>query len=497
MAEKHVSKYLVNLENQFAASSPVLHQASSLFNELDQLEFDLELIDQDDTSAKKTPWWPIVSTLGGHSASKNDFISRYLGTLTHTTSHKFTVHQYTAQSHSATLPGTALDADHRLPFYQLSRELELLQKGEGEKINSYVELVTDTSTKLQNRLLIDAPVLSTEKASPMSTLLHKKVMDMSDLVLVFCDLFDADGELTNATVEHIKLNQDSNKFMYVIDHSAISLDQNKINEVTISWRKRLSELGLHTGQVVVLTDSGNMFAIDQRVNQLENARNYRILHSLENSIRGLEDKVFPEVEEALNVWKDRAHTTILIVLGFIITLILFAEVSVGVLDLLLDHIIGPLFLILLMSVLLPLHLLVSRVHAGFLIDGLRDRQKKLNLTENLGTMFEKNVTLMGMLLPIARPVDKNKKTLARIKQLVEKCKDMVQELNDQFSHYQPEEATASPAVTTPAAQRVAEEPPAAPPVSPVLTKPAVPSTPTTESTKKAHDMTKKMSSSDF
>ncbi len=488
MAEKNVSKYLLNLESQFATGHPVLQQACKVFQEFDQLEYDLELIDQDDTCARSTSWWPIIATLGGHSSAKNDFISRYLGTLAHSTSHKFSVHQYTPQSQSALLPGTALDADHRLPFYQVSRELDALEKGQADKINSYIELVTDTSPKLKNRLLIDTPVLGAQKDELVIPFLHKKTIALADLVLVFCDLFDAESELINETVENIKGAQDSNKFLFIIDHSAISLEQSKINEITLSWRKRLSELDIHTGQFVVLTDNGNTFAIDQRVNNLDNDRTYRVLSSLESSIRGLEDKVFPEVEEALTIWKDRAHMTILIVLGFIVTLILFAEISVGILDLLLDPIIGPVFLIFLTAVLLPLHLLTSRIHARFIIEGLYSRQKKLNLTENLGAMFEKNVTLMRMILPMAKPVDKNKKTLARIKQLTEKCKDMVQDLNDQFSQFKVSEAPASPPVPPMPAMPASTSPPAPPVPEKQAEKPAAST---------AHDMAKKMSGSGF
>jgi len=41
-----------------------------------------------------------------------------------------------------------------------------------------------------------------------------------------------------------------------------------------------------------------------------------------------------------------------------------------------------------------------------------------------------------MVLPIKEPVGKNKKTRARINTLIEQTKDIVQEQNDQFNHYQ-------------------------------------------------------------
>lgn len=436
MAEKTVSKHLLNLEKHFAASNPVLHKATKVFHELDQLEFDMGLLDKDETTARKSSWWPIISTLGGHSPAKNDFLNRYLGTHLQSTGHKFTVLQYTPQSTSATLPGTALDVDHRLPFYQVSRNIERVAKGEGNKINAYLELVTVNNEKLRGKLLIDAPILSARSDNEVNTLLNRHVVDLSDLVLVFTDLFDAEPELINDTISTIIEYQDSNKFLFVVDHSEISLDFRKVNEITSSWRRRLTELGIHTGQIVVLSDDGNTTPIDRRIDNLDNDRSYRVLNSLEKSIRNIDDVIMPEVGEALALWKERSNASTLIVLGFLVTLILFAEISIGVLDFFLDPIIGPIILVILITILTPMHLIVSRVHAKLLVGKLYERQKQLNIAENLAGLFEKSLTFWRTLLPMKEPVAKNKKTRAKLANLLEQTKDLVQELNDQFSHYQ-------------------------------------------------------------
>ncbi len=436
MAEKTVSKHLINLEKQFAASNSVLQKATKVYHELDQLECDMGLLSPDETTARKSSWWPIISTVGGHSPSKNDFINRYLGSHLHSTGHKFTVMQYTPQNTSATLPGTALDADHRLPFYQISRNIEQVAKGEGGKINAYMEMVTVNSEKLRGKLLVDTPVLSSQSDNPVNALLSRHIIEMSDLVLVFSDLFDAEPELINDTIKTIIQFQDTNKFLFVIDHSEISLDFRKVNEITSSWRRRLSDLGIHTGQFVVLSDDGNTTAIDRRIDNLDNDRSYRVLSTLEKSIRDVDNVIIPEVGEAIELWKDRSNASTLIVLGFLITLILFAEISVGVLDFFLDPIVGPIIILVLITVLTPMHLIVSRVHARFIINKLHDRQKQLNLSENLAGLFEKSLTFWRTLLPIKEPVANNKKTRAKLAGLLEQTKDLVQELNDRFSHYQ-------------------------------------------------------------
>ena len=436
MAEKTVSKHLINLEKFFSASSPILQKASKTFHELDQLEYDLGLIDNDESTARKSSWWPIVSLIGGFSSAKSEFISRYLNANLHSSNHKFTVHQYTPQTTNATLPGTALDADYRLPFYQVSHKIEQTAKGEGSKINAYMELKTVNSERLKGKLFINTPVLNASQDNPVQPVLTQHILDMSDLVLVFTDLFDATPELIKDSVDEIVAQQDTNKFIYVIDHSEITLDANKTKEIIASWQRRLAELGIHTGQFIVLSDSSSSISeIDQRLVNIENDRSYRVLYSLEKSIRDINDVYIPEVEEHLTIWKDRINMSTLIVLGFIITLLLFAEITMGVVQLLFDPIIGPVFILVLIAFLVPLHLMMAKVHARFIITRLQDRQKKLNLTENLSGLFEQSLTFWRILLPINEPVGKNKKNRTRINLLIEQTKDMVQELNDQFSQY--------------------------------------------------------------
>jgi len=436
MADKTVSKHLTNLERQFAANDPILQKTAKIFQELDEIEFELGLIDHDETTARKTSWWPIVSTLGGYSPAKSEFINRYLGVQLNTSRHKFTVLQYTPQATTATLPGTALDADHRLPFYQISRVLEQTVPGEGGKINAYLELVTANSAKLKNKLVIDAPVLNPNQESTASTLLRKYVIGISDLVLVFTDLFEADAELIKDTLSTIVAHQDSNKFLFVVDHSEITIDPAKSQEIAASWQRRLAGLGIHTGQFAVLSQGGDTTPFDQRFSNLNNARSYRILDSLENSILAIDQVIMPEVEDALNTWKERSNASTLIVLSFIIMLLLFAEIAVGILDLLFDPIIGPIMVLALIAVMTPLHMIVSRVNAKLVIKQLLKRQAQLNLTENLVGLFEKSLGFWRTLLPITDPVGRNKKNGKRLLGLMEQSKDLVQALNDQFSHVQ-------------------------------------------------------------
>ena len=117
-------------------------------------------------------------------------------------------------------------------------------------------------------------------------------------------------------------------------------------------------------------------------------------------------------------------------------LMLFAEIAMGILDLLLDPIIGPAIILTIIAILTPIHIMVSRVHAKFIIKQLHKRQKQLNIPDDLAGLFEKSLSFWRVLLPTTSPVGKNKKNRKRLGVMIEQTKDLVQALNDQFSHAQ-------------------------------------------------------------
>jgi len=403
----------------------------------------------DETTASKNSWWPIISLIGGNSTAKSRFINNYLDSDNlfsgiQTSSHKFTVLLHNNQSNPATLPGTALDVDHRFPFYQISSKIEQQQEGEGDRINSYLELRTLNSDHLKNKLFIDAPNISAAPANPVTSLLAKHAIENSDLVLIFTDMFDSTSPLVDEVIANITLHQDSNKFVYLIDRPAAILNSPANNEIVSSWQRKLAGLGLNTGQFIVLPSQEggvgaqnptDFAAIDQRIANVGHVRTYRVLSSLEKNVREINSVVMPEVKKAIGQWKDRSAFSSLIVLGFIATLAIFAEIQAGILELLIDPVIGPAIIVTLIVIMTPLHVLFSRIQAKLIISQLNARQKELHLMENLAGIFEKNLTFSRMMLPISEPIGWNKKTKLRLTQISNKTKELVQLLNDSFSTY--------------------------------------------------------------
>jgi hypothetical protein len=458
MAEKTVSKYLSNMEKTFAKDNPVLLNAAKVFHDLDQIEYDLGLIENEETTASKYSWWPIVSLIGGNSTAKSRFINSYLGTDQllsgiQASSHKFTVLLYNNQATPATLPGTALDVDHRYPFYQISHKIEQLQTDEGRRINTYLELKTINSERLKGKLFIDAPNISATSATPVMSMLSTHVIENSDLVLVFCDVFETSTSLMNELIQQITIHQDTNKFIYLIDAPAATFYPTKSSEIISSWQRRLADIGLNTGQFILLpnqehsTNTENppqFIEIDQRLANVEHDRSYRILNALEKSIHEVENIVIPEVKASIETWKERVNLSSMLILGSIAMLAVFAELQFGiVIDLLFDPITGPIIILVIISIMLPLHLIMSKLQSKFIINQLIVRRKELHLMENLAEFFESNLTFSRMLFNFSEPAGWNKRTKARLAQLSEKTKDLVQSLNDSFSNYNDHDSNSS------------------------------------------------------
>jgi len=450
MTEKTVSKYLSNLEKYFAGDSPILQKAAKVFHELDQLEYDLGLIGADETTASKSSWWPIVSLIGGNSTAKSKFMNGYFGsdlqlTGLQTSHNKFSVLLHNNQTSPTTLPGTALDVDHRFPFYQISRKLEQLQHGEGARINSYLELKTLPSDRLKGKLFIETPSIGTSPANAVTSFLFTYALENSDTVFVFTDTFETPSPLLEELIAQIKLHQDTNKLVYLIDAPA-ALNASRTGEIISTWQRRLADLGISSGQFMLLPgqDAGfiplpgkvDFSLIDQRLANVGYDRTYRVLQALEDNIAEIENVVIPEVKTGVTVWKDRVNMSTLLVLSLFIVLALFAEINTGiVLATLVDPILGPITILALIAIMTPIHLIFSRLHAKLIINQLNSRQKELHLLENLAGLFEKNLTFARMLLPASEPALWNKKTKSRLTQLTGKTKDLVQSLNDTFSTY--------------------------------------------------------------
>jgi hypothetical protein len=283
--------------------------------------------------------------------------------------------------------------------------------------------------------------------NPINSMLIKHIIESSDLVLLFTDVFESASPMLDELIQYITIHQDSNKFVYLLDEPLAALNPAKTNEIITSWQRKLSGTGLNTGQFIILPNQQNSInplnkvdfsEIDQRMDNVGYDRSYRVLDSLEKNIREIEDVVITEVKNGIALWKERVHISSLLVLCLIATLAIFGEIQFGILEFLIDPIIGPIVLAVLIAIMVPIQLLASKLQAKLIVKKLNERQKELHLMENLASLFENNLTFARMLLPISEPAGWNKKIKARLKQLTVKTKELVQSLNDNFGSYNEE-----------------------------------------------------------
>ena len=128
-ASSPIEQRIRKLQNHLEQENPILLQIVKSFRLLDGVAYRTGMLDNTQSFATRVPWWPLVAVLGTFSSGKSSFINSYLGVKLQQTGNqavddKFTVVCFTNDEVSRTLPGLALDADPRFPFYQMSKSLE-------------------------------------------------------------------------------------------------------------------------------------------------------------------------------------------------------------------------------------------------------------------------------------------------------------------------------------------------------------------------------------
>lgn len=441
MSEKSISSSLHYVEQQLADKNPALLQAFRLYHELDQVAYDLGLIDMDDSLANKTSWSPIITVIGDRSSGRNEFINRYLGNSAliqdfHSIHAQFTVLIRRDDETSMTLPGTAVDGDPRFPFFHISERLDQLEPGESRNINSYLELKTNNSENLRDKTIILAPGFSPNPKQDGIGLLRNHATELSDLVFIFFDANEPELEQYRATLTPFLKNaansQNPSKFIYVINQTQDNSKPVDLNH----WQQQLSHLGLQSGQFFVLkqnAESTDQQAIEQKLANIDVESAYRILHTLEQHIDEFDTVVIQEVRKGIDLWKERTHFTLTLVLSCIAMILVAGEIQMGLVAVLLDPFVASIFFFLLIVMLIPLHIYSSKVHAKFITKRLIERQTELGLIENLAALFNKGMTLWRILIPIREPIGWNKEVQETLGMIKTRAKGLVQSLNNSFN----------------------------------------------------------------
>lgn len=358
MDEKKSRKRMSSLEEHLHQENPLLVDAVGSFCKLDMVAKRLGLLDAEQSYVSQIAWWPLVSVLGPFSAGKSSFINHYAGypvqnTGSHAVDDKFTVICFTSEQTARVLPGLALDADLRFPFYKMSEELDKVSPGEGGRVDAYLQLKTCPSERLKGLILIDSPGFDADAQRTATLRITNYIMDLSDLVLVLFDARRPEPGAMRDTLQHLVQNtisrKDSSKFMYVLNQMDIAAREDNPEEVVGAWQRALAQHGLTAGkfyriynpeQAVDIPDEAlrkrfeakrdqDMVEIHNRMGQVRVERAYRIVGALEKLAREIEDERVPQIRDLAGRWAKGVLRRDAAVFGGIVAILLAAYFLAG------------------------------------------------------------------------------------------------------------------------------------------------------------------------
>ena len=460
------------LQQHLARENPILLDVVKSFRQLDRVAYRMGCLSRDESFATKVPWLPMISVLGTFSSGKSTFINGYLERKLQATGNqavddKFTVMCFGAEDSDRVLPGRALDADPRFPFYQISQAIEDAVPGEGQRIDAYLQLKICNSEKLRNKIVIDSPGFDADEQRNSTLRITDHIIDLSDLVLVFFDARHPEPGAMQDTLKHLVAStlsrSDSNKFLYVLNQIDNAAREDNPEEVFGAWQRALAQHGLTTGRFYTLYDTAaaieipdpqlrrrferkrehDLAEIDRRIRQVEVERAYRIIGVLEKTAKSLQERMVPALRAARVSWRRW-------VFGLDLGLLIGGLSAFGIWSILGGHWDGlsfahPWYLALegntVAKVLLGVLALLGAVYVHFRVrrfvaGRITARIKRDRTLEDVGewtaNAFSHNVKAWQIALP-REPAGWNRVARKRIERVLNDTERYVQALNNRFA----------------------------------------------------------------
>ncbi len=329
-----IERRLKQLESHLEQENPVLLKTVQSFRQLDKVAHRMGLLEAGESFATQIPWWPLVAILGTFSAGKSTFINHYLGQKLQRTGNqavddRFTVLCYSKEATPHALPGVALDSDPRFPFYRMSESIDLVAKGEGQRIDSYLQLKTCPSEQLRGKIVIDSPGFDADAQRTSTLRITDHIIDLADLVLVFFDARHPEPGAMRDTLDHLVSRtlgrSDAGKFLYILNQLDTTAREDNPEEVVAAWQRSLGERGLTSGRFYAIYNpesavpienpelrrryeskrDTDLHEIHSRMHEVEIERAYRIVGALEKTARDLREKALPALQGAIERWRRR------------------------------------------------------------------------------------------------------------------------------------------------------------------------------------------------
>ena len=335
--ETQIEKRLRTLEAHLEKENPVLLQVVKSYCKLDRLARRMGLLNVEQSYSTRVPWWPVVAVLGTFSAGKSSFINQYLGVRLQTTGtqavdDRFTVVCFSNEQQARVLPGVALDADPRFPFYRISHEIEEVSEGEGRRIDAYLQLKTSPSEQLRGKIIIDSPGFDADAQRDATLRITNHIIGLSDLVLVFFDARHPEPGAMRDTLNHLVADtirrSDSGKFLYILNQIDTTAREDNPEEVVAAWQRALASCGLTAGRFYRIYNEDAAAPIEDpalrerfqnkrdqdleeiygRMQQVEVERAYRTIGALEDTAKNLLERALPSISGMTDEWRKRVWT---------------------------------------------------------------------------------------------------------------------------------------------------------------------------------------------
>ena len=469
-----INKRLKSLQKHLAdehPDNPVLAKAVESFRKMDYVGRNMGLIAKDESYATCVTWWPMIALLGTFSAGKSTYINSYLGHSLQRTGNqavddKFTVICYSRHNKAKTLPGVALDADPRFPFFHISRSIEEISDSEQQQIDAYLQLKTCPSENVRGKILIDSPGFDADNQRASTLRLTQHIIDLSDLVLVFFDARHPEPKAMRDTLEYLvsaNMNRaDSNKFLYILNQMDVTAKEDNPEEVVAAWQRSLAEVGLIAGRFfrIYNPDSAVPFDnpqiqeryekkreedvkdINERIQQIEVERSYRIVSKLEQTAKEIKNHAVIKLNDMLKRWKSRVWLLDGLVFGTLaalvgVTLMLtdgWDWVNTFVANVMAGETTALVSLALLLGVIGYLHFSIRSTSARTILKKLADEIGDNNDTyKQYARAFGKSTTAYRSLI-LKNPVGWHEVSAQVIDEVINEANDHIQSLNDQFTN---------------------------------------------------------------
>ena len=507
MSNSQLEARINTLKEHLKEENEVLYGVVESFRELDKMAYKLGFLSQEQSYATRLSWWPMISVLGLYSSGKSTFINNYLGqdlqrTGTQAVDDKFTVLCFSGDQKVKTLPGIALDADPRFPFYQISHDIAEITAKTGKRTDAHLQLKTCASETLRGKILIDSPGFDADEQRTSTLRIIQHIIELSDLVLVFFDARHPEPGGMRDTLTHLVSDtierSDSNKFLYILNQMDITAQEDNPEEVVASWQRSLAHAGLTAGRFYRIYNpemgmpikdpqikeridkkcQADLAEIHERMKQVSVERAYRVIGMLEQTAKEIEHQIVPQLQNLIQDWKKRVfYTEIGLGIFFVILVGLWLEMTGTSLPSLPDRfvtlgILAGVFVV----IGVFLHLKICKWATGTILSQIKSEKNTDEFTrEGLTRAFRKNTTTTRALFIwlIDQPVGWGNRMHRRIGDILGSVNSYVQNLNDRFTNPSGKKSDEPvPPTTEPASTE-----PAPPPASPSAQSPEVEKSP--------------------